>query len=721
MQRVFGHIGLLLLGLILATAVSAETDLTGEVGVDLTVLSYGTAIKDTTWDYSASRSGSSHFLNLNLIGPLVNSHFANYATNLRLYGTYFRSSTDLQSNTEYVQPGIRGFYGQATFLPEKPFPLRLYRSDAKEYPLQYEPNNRSDRDRLLPALSIVRRYRHDRDATGAVWQFTPSENIRFLTEYKDENSTAHRIYDFGEDNDIWVTFISSGARPGDTVFTVLVNNDLPDTADIEIVNLDSINANPGFPPLTIDDLPPQHTRTVYLFPGRTEIQVASEDFNPYFNIIDVDSNMVISLQFDDPAAPNDREQKRKSITNMLKLGNDKSRARNETFYEYSDQREMVQNQLSYVHSISNLVNYSVSDNIKTNMLSNLQENRTRIDTISIQWSRVLMNQTSVNYFKRQGMSGSLLHIYSRNYSHVGNPSRPPDTTGENGNDTLISDMNNFMGRLTHPSKWMNHRLDLRANITLLSDNTDYAKKQYTGEMINNMEFYTLGANWQPQHTLKYTRNLQENPIKRTHEIETKLAFLGRKSTSTLGDLRWRTEYSYRNRWDDIGTDIKKRYLFNMSMIRRFGERLRVSLLSNQEWEVTGGTAPTVSGASSEGNTRYKSSYKIDISAVPLKDLSLSGSVMLISQGDNSINKYGFSLNTIIPWIKMPLKSLVMAESRQLKGQDPQNQFSIETTVSHRIRKISLTLQHLYLKEGLSFETYSLNEIRGKISRHFGVF
>ncbi len=719
MRKVLGHIGLLLLTVILAAAATAETDLTGEIGVDLQTLSYKTDLNDTSLSYSANRTGSRHFLNLNLMGPLVNSHFANYATNLRLYGTYIRSTNDFESTTDYVSPGVRGFYGQATFLPEKRFPLRIYRSDAIEYPLQYEPNNRSDRERLKPALSIVRRYRQDRDATGAEWQFTPSDNVRFMAEYKQENYEARRIYDFGEDDDIWVSFLTSGPRPGDTMFTVLVKNGLPDTADIEIINLDSLDANPSFPPVNIEDLPPDFTRTIYLFPGRTEIQIASPGTNPYFNIINVDSNLIIVINYDDPSSPNDLDQRQKSITNILRLGNEKSRAKNETLYEYSDQREMFKKQLSYRHNLSNTANYKVSDKINADMLSNLQETRTRIDTVSIQWTKVLMNQTTMSYFKRRGLSGSLSHIFSRNDSHIGNP-QSPDTTVVATNDTLRSTMNNFVGRLTYPSRRLNHRFDLRTNVSLLSDNTDYINNQYTGEVINTMELFAIGVKWQPQHSFKYARNVQKNPSKDAQEIETKFIFVGSRSTSLLGDMRWRSELSYRNRWDAIGSDIQKRYLVDFSIIRKFGDDLRVSFLGNQTWEITGGSAPSSGSSSSGSDTRYKSSYKVDISAVPWEDLNLTGSMMIISQGDNSLSKYGFSVNTVIPWIKMPLKSLILADSRELKGQDPQSQFRIETSVSHRIRKITITLKHIYLKENLSFESYSLNEIRGKISRQFGV-
>ena len=718
-QRVLKQIGFLLLGLMVAGLASAETELNGEVGVDLETFSYESALKDTSWSHSARRTGSNHFLNLNMIGPLVNSHFANYATNLKLFGTYLRSSNDVETKTDYVQPGVRGFFGQATFLPEKRFPLRLFLSDANDYPIRYEPNNRSDRERLKPALSVLRRYRHDRDAIGAEWQFTPRQNMQLLSQYKRENYQAQRIYDFGEDRDIWVSYLTSAPRPDDTIFTVLVRNGLPDTATIELLNLDSLEANPGFPQVNVDNLPPEFTRTIYLFPGRTEIHILSSGLNPYFGILTVDSNLIINIDYNDPASPNDLEQKQRTMTNVLRLGNDQSRAKNETFYEYSDYRELIKNQLTYRHNLSNKVNYKLSDKINTEMLFNLQENRTRIDTLSIQWTKVLMNQTTMSFTQRQGLSGMLMHVFSRNSSHIGSP-WSPDTTMKSSSDTLQSTLNNFVGNLIYPSRKWNHRLNLRGNVSLVSDNNQYVNNQYTGEILNSLELYLAGVKWQPQHSFKYGQNVQENPSKETQEIETKFSFVGMRSTNSLGDLRWHSEFAYRNRWDDVGSDIKKRYLMDFSIMRKFGDGLRVSLMSNQEWEVTEGSAPSTGSASEKRETRYKSSYKFDFTAIPMEDVNLTGSIMTITQGDNSISKLGFSINTHIPWTKIPLKSLLLAESRQLRGQDPQGQLSIDTSISHQVRKISITLQHLYLRENLSFETYTINEIRGKVSRQFGV-
>ena len=221
MFRIVRHIGKLLLGLMLISSVAVATELSGEIGIDLKSLNYNTDYDDTTATFSIARSQSNHYANLLLSGALINSNFANYSTNLRLYGAYVNSSTDNATETDYVQPGIRGFYGQATFLPEKKFPFKIYRSDFRDYSVRYEANNQSDRDRLQPSLSILRRYKMDRESIGALWQYTPSETISLVSEIKEESSQSSRIYDFGENLDIWVKYLTSAARPGDTVFTCL--------------------------------------------------------------------------------------------------------------------------------------------------------------------------------------------------------------------------------------------------------------------------------------------------------------------------------------------------------------------------------------------------------------------------------------------------------------------------------------------------------------------
>jgi len=720
MHRVDGHIGILAMALLLLAASVGATELGGEIGIDLKHLDYETSYRDTSATYSIGRSQSNHYANLLLSGALVNSHFANYSTNLKLYGTYFSSSTGGVSETEYVNPGLHGFYGQATFLPEKKFPFQIYRSDYKDYAIRYEANNRTDRERLQPELSVIRRYVSDREATGAVWQYTPRESVRLLSELKEEKTRTSRLYDFGENLDIWVSYITSAARLGDTVYTVLLDNQLPNTTDIQIVNLDSVNVNPGFPILNIQDLPSNTTQTVYLFPGRTEIQIASAGFNPYFNVISVDSNFVIAIKYRNPAAPNDVDQTRKVFTNQLKLGDDNSRFRNSLFYEYSDQNESVQKQATFLHNFSNAAGYKLSEDLRVEGFTGYQVNRTRIDTVSLQWNRVMSQQTTLSYLKRQGLSGSVMHMISRNSSHIAHPYMSSEEAAASGNDTLSSTLNNIVARMTYPSRKWGHRLDLNTNLSMLSDNTGYSNNQYSGEIGNSLQFFWAGTKWLPRHSFKYTKTVQENPSQSAQEIDTRLAIVGERSTALLGDMRLKGEANYRNRWDDIGTDIKSRYIIDLMVMRKLGAHYRINALANQEWEVAGGTAPNLSGSSSSGNVRYKSSYKFDINASPHKDVNLTSSVMFIKQGDNTINKFGFSLDAVIPVVKLPVKSILTAESRSLAGQDPQKQVSVDTRVSHRIRKISIVIRHIYQREKLQFETYSVNEIQGKISRQFDI-
>jgi len=79
--------------LVLSAAVGG-TELGGEIGIDLKSLAYKTSYSDTSATFAIGRSQSNHYANLFLSGAIVNSHFANYSTNFRLYGTYFNSSTD---------------------------------------------------------------------------------------------------------------------------------------------------------------------------------------------------------------------------------------------------------------------------------------------------------------------------------------------------------------------------------------------------------------------------------------------------------------------------------------------------------------------------------------------------------------------------------------------------------------------------------------------------
>ncbi len=698
------HIVCLAALLTLATTHALAIDLGGDIGIDLDNFRFESSLKDTVRSYSVNRNRSSHFVNLSSSGGLINDHFANYSLSLKLFGTYFSSATDSLSRSDYVKPGLRSLYGQATFLPDKPFPIKIYRGKAQTYTLRYEANNRSDHERLRPSLSIVRRYQSDRTSTGATWQYLPSDKVSLLTELKQELSEVSRIYDFDENLDIWVAMSGSLARPGDSIFTVIFRNELPDSVSIVITHLDSIIANPNFPVIRIDDLPPGSNIMVdSVYIGMNEFQIGSDNFNAYVNNVDVQENLTIVINFRDPATPNDIDQNQRSLTTQLKLGNN-GKIKNETFYEYSDQQESVQKQSNYLHNLSNNAGYQFSRRLNAGFFTGYSHNKNFIDTLSKQVNESFTHQSVINYTRRQGLSSSLSHSINHNVSQF-------------SADTLRSTLQTITGRMTYPVPRWNYRIDVRNNVSLLSDNKGYVNNQYGTDITNSLEFAIKGIRLQPQQQFKYAHNRQEKPDKESQEVEAKFSVIGEAVAPIVGNLRFKGQYEYRNRWDELVSDSKSRYIFDLYVDKKFSPAYKVGFLTTQEVEKFWGTVQA-SGTDIPSRTDQKASYKVDLRAMPHKALSLSASVMIITQGTTSITKYGLSLISVIPKINLPLKSFLIAEVRDLQGIDTQTQLSIETRTSYRIRKISFIFKHVYRRENQIFEKYSVNEIHGKVSRQF---
>lgn len=690
------------------TLLAQSNKMSGELGIDLLNYKYVSDIKNSPLSYSINRIRSGHYLGLSLAGPLGNSHFANYSSRVKMSGIYFDSKTDNSNSSSYVNPQLSTFYGQATFLPEKPYPLKLYVSKSKDYPLKYEASNRTDRQRLQPELSIVRRYQGDRSSVGGMLQITPSDKISIMSELKQEKSESNRIYDFGEQLDIWVDFIGFDASLGDTAFMTTIKNDLPDSVIFIATYLDTLLDLSVDTIIIIDTIAPGMNAFTQLFLGDNRIEFQAPNFNSYSDIYTVNQTLLITATFRDPAVPNDTKQETNSFTTVVKLGGE-GKLTSQSYFEINNQKEAIQKQTTSLTNFSNDLKYLHSRELSTGMLTTYSKNESEVGIISSQTATAMSHQTTVNYQKRRGLSAAFMHSIAHNTSEV-------------GQQTLISDMNLLSSRISYPFKKYRYEVEMKSNAILNSDNTDYVNNQYSTEFINKAEFQLAGITSQPRHEFKYATNTQKNPDQQSQEIETKFKLDNKFYSKLAGELQIKTSYSFRNRWNKKSSDTKNRYIFQVMIIKKLGKAYRLSFMSNNEWEMYGGWIDA-GGTKLEVDkpTEKKDNYKFDIQAVLSDNLTLGVNMMIIVQGATSIKKYGFSMIANVPKINLPIKSFVLAETRDLEGLDRQTQFSIETKTNYRIRQINLVLKHVYRKETQLFEKYSINEIRGTIYRNFDVY
>ncbi len=681
--------------------------MTGRLGIDLQTYNFGSDLKDTARSYSTTRSRSSHFLDLSLAGPLGTSEFAGFLTKASLFGVFFSSGTQNESKSEYINPALQSYFAQMTFLPSRPFPLKFYHSSTNGYELQLEQNNRSDRNRLQPELSVVRRYRSSLDETGASWRITPSENVNILAEYKKSNTTSKRVYEFAEDRDVWVNIIGIRGRPSDTVFNAVFINETIDYLTITVYNLDSLENNGDPHTFVIENLPPGMDANRDLFPGRNYFSFQSPTLNPLDGTINVTEHLKIKIEYRDPATPNDLDQDQTSYTARIKLGGN-GKIKNESLLEKIDQTEAVQKQILTSTNISNNLTFTPSRSVNVAMLTTFTDNETIIDTVSPQLADAWMHQTTVGYAKLRGWSVTGMHSIN-------------GTTSIASYDTLKSTLQTFTGRFSYPSRRWNHRLDMKSNISLLSDNKDYVNNKYTYEIINQARFRYGSVELLPKHQLKLGSNIQENPDTESDEIESKLWLTTTvPETKRFGDVVVKSGFEYRKRIDEKGEDIKHKYVIDASLRKKFSNGLKLTLMGINEWELFGGTAP-VSGTKTAAETIHKSSYKVGLQGEPVEGLLTQFDFMIIRQSTTSIKKVGFSLLGTIPKLGIPIKSFLLKEYRDLADNPRQTQLSFEAKTNFRVRQITVIMGYAYRNESLLFETYKSHDFNVSVARSFTVF
>jgi hypothetical protein len=287
-----------------------------------------------------------------------------------------------------------------------------------------------------------------------------------------------------------------------------------------------------------------------------------------------------------------------------------------------------------------------------------------------------------------------------------------------------------------------------------------------------MEFEYFNINFRPLHQLKYAYNHQLIPVieeiqivdtlvidtviveifkteqdtvqkpQYSNGLESKFNVLGKSASALLGNVRVKVDHSYRKVWSTVKSEIKNKYKFDFSTIRKFGKKYRLNLMMSHQWELARDVFNYPdSTVKTPRPDDYKLGFKIDLQAALFVNLAVGGSFSYIEQvitedsvvkdlmGNNLstvqlvdrtvIRKYGLTLDAEIPKINLPIKSFLLAEERSFAGVN-QTQFSMETKANYRIRKISLILRHVMKKENQRTEKYSVHEIYGKISRQFDI-
>lgn len=692
---------LVLAGLLPWSPAAAQHHLSGSLGADLGMYGFSnTLFPPRSMDYSADRRMSNQWLDLNAMGPLINGYFANYNARARLQGTQIRSVTDGVTETEYINPAITNYFGSVGLFPNKPFPLMVYTGRTQNQNIRYEAANRNQVEIVDPGLAVLRRYETISDGSGAQLRYAVKQDLELGFEAKSNHNQLTRQYDFDENRNIWVDFItiSPGVSP---YYNIEVVNTIPDydvLLYIDFAFVDTVKANSTLP-IVVDE-------------GIRNVDFVPVGLNAYSQQLTINTDMQWKIFFSDPPGSKDLDQYNDIFTGQLKYGRD-GRLTSDAYYEYNDGRELVQDMKTNLQVFNNLANYYLSPNATLNSLTTYSQNLTDVGVISHNLSSSFMQQTGHKWRKPGGIGTSLTHSYFY-------------MTSETDVDRLSSRNNIVNGLVNIPTHWQRHEVDFLAGANLLSDSKTFRNNQYTTEMRNRLETRQVGMRWRPRHNLKLSKGHQENPTSDSNEIESKFRVEGEHANlGPAGALRVVWDWTWRRRTNDRGIDERNKTIGEVGLTRKFGRKYRLKAIAGWEKEIFDFEDKEQESSAHPDNPgrepERRQSFRIDGQLAPWRWIDMSANAMWIKTNDSRITKYSASLSLRIPKLGLPIKSFVSKENRELVGVRPQEVFQAETKMSYNIRKIRLVVAHKYIDETLITENYKYSEFLFRVTRDFDVY
>lgn len=694
---------LALAGLIPWSRASAQHSMTGSVGADMGIYTFeNTVFPPRTTTYDVDRRMTNQWLDINAMGPLVNGYFANYNLRARLQATQIRSVTDGVKSTEYFNPDVTNYFASVGLFPNRPFPLMVYSGRTRSHNIRYEASNRNELDSDAPGLAVLRRYQSSNEGTGAQWRYSVTPNLEFGIEGKTTRDQLERQYDFDENRNIWVDYhiISPGPGP---YYDVEVVNFIPDTDVLLFINyafIDTVKANSTLP-ISVEE-------------GVWDVEFVPVGLNSFRDRVAVASNMHWNLYFNDPPGSKDLDQYNDVLTAKMNYGRS-GKLTSDAYFEYNDGREDVQDMVTNLTVFNNLANYRMTPNSSLSSLTNYSQSLADVGVVSHNLSSNFMQQTTGKWRRPGSVGATLRHSYFY-------------MTSETGVDYVSSRNNIVNGLVNVPTHWNKHEVDLQLTANLLDDSKGYLNHQYASEMRNRLEFRELGMRWLPRHMIKYSKGKQENPFSDSNEIESRLRLEGEHARlGQLGALKVVGDWQWRERDNQSRTDTNSKTIAEFGLTKNFGKPYKLQVVYGWEKETFGLVDKELeeSGSAHEGTParepELRTSLRMNLKAAPATWLNLGAKAMWMKTNDTRIEKYGFSLSIKIPKLRIPIKTFISKENRELVGVRPQTLFKADTRMSYNIRQIRLVLSHKYTDETLVSEHYIYSEFRVKISRDFDIY
>jgi hypothetical protein len=739
--------GMILLAVTLLLPASASAvdwrdhTLSGTVGADLSVYDFSNTVALAylpgigfipEGSYSVDRRLSSQFLDLRMNGPVVNNHFANYVARCRLQGTQIRAGTAESARHEYLNPAFTSHFGSISLFTDRRYPVKFYTGSNKTNKVRYEASNRTEMGIVDPGLAVVRRYETTTGSTGVQGKYKVNEDFQMDLEVKTTSNQLRRAYDFDENRNIWVDFRTSSDGIG-PYYNVDVVNHIADHDVLLFVNF-----------AFIDTVPANGQLRVILEEGPTDVDFVPVGLNSLSRRLDIGTHMEWIIDFSDPPGSLDLDQDGDIISGRLKYENE-GPYRTEANFEINDSYDSIQRMDTNLKVFNNLAGYDISENAGVTMLTNHSSNVTQVGDRSPLLSRTTMNQTTGKWLRGSGSRATLSHSYFHTLSDVSSEVSSDSVTAEN---TVNSDNNIISGVYNHPTGWNRHQTDVLVNANILSNSDKMLDQKYSSEVRNHLEWRNSGFRWSPKHSVKYSKQrkkdevetIYESKIKRvvhSNEWENKLAVVGENPhVFWLGALKVRGEHNWRRRANPGESDTTQKTLGEIGLSKKFADGHRLKLGAAWEKE-TYNIEPTEALFGSielpKRDDEIRRTLRIDLQLKPASWIEVGGNAMSITTNESDISKLTASLSIRIPRLKIPIKSFLIKERRELGGVPlpgsllpvvgvpPLELLRIETSSSYNFRKIRVVLAHQYTAETLQTEDYTYGEFSIKLFRDFDIF
>lgn len=681
----------------------AQQSLQGRLGLDLNTYDFKNELKDTTAAYPITRSRLSHFLDLELSGPLISSEFMQYALLTTIRGIYFTTNSDALSNSTYSGPSLTNYDAELTLFPQKRYPLRLFKGRLKDKSLIYEETFRNETDVQRPGLVTLRRYEIERSSEGASLTANISEAVNAVSGYRRNESVSTRTYEFDENRDIWVDVQPDLPDPLKVLDTVTISNQLSGV-DIRVIIDQNINL------LISQGL----DEAVELSPGIHSVSVIPLSYYRQYEFsVTVNANAAWKVIYVPPAGGNDRREEEDNIELGLSIdGGRKYKVRSD--YSYEDGLETFRGQSDKKHTFNNNIDWRLSRSLRMTAETLVSSGKSELGVISSRSDRLLSQRTTVTRGELANTIINVSHSYSRNSQEA------------KGSPNSSSTLNEITSSVELPVKQLSQRVKISTLASFLSTSTELSKNLYTSAIQDHLDFVTMGMRLKPNVEVSYSITNQKGP-----DVEARQFRVNSRLASQIinppivDDFRMETGARYERNTSETSGRTEKQYQADVIMNKNIGAKAQLNFLTSHKYRIQSVSQETegfdVGEVQQPDVTIYDATYSVSLRFKPNKELMISPGYTATIGESGTVQQYTLGLETRLPLIGAPLNSFLRTQIRDFEGLEQQTTVDLETKLLFAFREIYVRLKHEYSREKLLTSVFTFHEIRAEIVRRISAF